>query len=105
MDSYGKLMNFYRTHKTFVEFQKTLQEILVTRSRLRKLKLRSLETQFLALTQPNYKVTEFAPTSMYKEFKRILKLVTVSSGKRRKLYVTELEDYFMSFLEEILIFQ
>ena len=105
MDSYEKLMNFYKTHKTFVEFKSTLTNLLITRGRLRKLKKRSLETQFLALTQPNYKITEFVPTSMYKEFQRILNLILVCRGTRRKRYVAELQDYFLSFLEEILIFQ
>ena len=50
-------------------------------------------------------VTDFWKTSMYKEFSRILELVLTTGGKRRRSYTTQLKEYFLSFLEEILIFR
>ncbi len=104
MDEYDKLMGFYWKHPTYLRFEKTLEQLLNSKTRARALKKRDVETQFLIMTQPGATMTDFWSTSMYKEFTRILKLVLTHGGRRRKKYVTQLKEYFLSFLEEILIF-
>ena len=105
MDEYDILMGLYWKHPTYLRFERTVQHMLNCRTRARGLKKRDLETQFLILTQPGATVTDFWKTSMYKEFSRILELVLTTGGKRRRSYTTQLKEYFLSFLEEILIFR
>ena len=104
MDEYDKLMGLYWKHETYIRFKKTIEQMLNSRARTRALKKRDAETQFLIMTQPNATMTDFWSTSMYKEFSRILSLVLTTGGKRRKKYVILLKEYFLSFLQEILIF-
>ena len=104
MDEYDKLMGLYWKHETYIRFEETVEQMLKCKTRARALKKRDAETQFLIMTQPNATMTDFWSTSMYKEFSRILNLVLTTGGKRRKKYAIQLKEYFLSFLQEILIF-